>query len=194
MNHTRFSLPNGYADGVAAKPKISILLCLVLVLSGGLFVVRANDAVVNASSAQLIDEFKKSGVFWRQFEIASNIVTLGDTNVLPELTSCLTNDDRHVRGNAAFIFARLGDDRGFEVIREILADRSERSNGQGAPGGDWDRRPGRQWSSAPSSPDCLRPVTMPFICLATSSDPRRRFPCSCRCFATKKSMTSFPGR
>jgi HEAT repeat protein len=28
------------------------------------------------------------------------------------------------RGNAAFIFARLGDDRGFQVIKSILEDRS----------------------------------------------------------------------
>jgi hypothetical protein len=117
------------------KPKL--ILCLALVLSGGLFVVRANEAVAKASSAQMVGEFKNSRVFWRQFQMASNIVALGNTNVLQELTSCLTNDDRHVRGNAAFIFAGLGDDRGFEVIREILNDRSERSNGQGVPGINW---------------------------------------------------------
>jgi HEAT repeat protein len=30
------------------------------------------------------------------------------------------------RGNAAFVFARLGDDRGFQVIRAILEDRSSK--------------------------------------------------------------------
>jgi HEAT repeats len=117
------------------NPKL--ILCLALVLSGGLFVVRANDTMAKASSVQMVDEFKNSSVFWQQFEMASNIVALGNTNVLQELTSCLTNDDRHVRGNAAFIFAGLGDDRGFEVIREILTDRSERSIGQGVPGLNW---------------------------------------------------------
>lgn len=36
------------------------------------------------------------------------------------------HDDRHLRGNAAFIFAELGDPRGFDVIVAILDDRSER--------------------------------------------------------------------
>jgi HEAT repeat protein len=43
----------------------------------------------------------------------------------------LTLDDRHLRGNAAFVFAGLGDPRGFEVITAILNDRSERTAGQG---------------------------------------------------------------
>jgi HEAT repeat protein len=117
--------------------KLKILLCLALVLNGGLFDVQANDAVSKASSAQMVDDFKNSRIFWQQFQIASDIVALGNTNVLQELKSCLTDDDRHVRGNAAFIFARLGDERGFEVIREILTDRSERQNGQGVPGLNW---------------------------------------------------------
>jgi HEAT repeat protein len=32
----------------------------------------------------------------------------------------------HLRGNAAFIFASLGDDRGFQVIRAILENRSRK--------------------------------------------------------------------
>jgi HEAT repeat protein len=38
----------------------------------------------------------------------------------------LTHEDRHLRGNAAFIFAGLGDPRGFDVIEAILRDYSER--------------------------------------------------------------------
>lgn len=95
------------------------------------------NSVTNTSSAQLVGEFKNSVVFWRQFEMASNIVALGDTNVLPELASWLTNEDRHVRGNVAFIFAGLGDNRGFEIIQNILNDRSERPKEQGVPGGSW---------------------------------------------------------
>src|SRR5262249_48884606 len=37
-----------------------------------------------------------------------------------------THEDRHTRGNAAFIFAGLGDRRGFNVIVGILRDRSEK--------------------------------------------------------------------
>jgi len=43
----------------------------------------------------------------------------------------LKDDDRLVRGNAAFIFAALGDDRGFQIIFEILKDHSSRRPGQG---------------------------------------------------------------
>jgi HEAT repeat protein len=53
------------------------------------------------------------------------------------LAGSLTNEDRHVRGNGALIFAGMKDDRGFEVIRTILNDRSERPKGQGWPGGNW---------------------------------------------------------
>jgi HEAT repeat protein len=49
----------------------------------------------------------------------------------------LTQEDRHVRGNAAFIFAALGDPRGFDTITAILRDHSERPEGQGIPGGRW---------------------------------------------------------
>src|SRR5688572_26339158 len=35
----------------------------------------------------------------------------------------LTHDDRHLRGNVAFVLGRLGDPRGFETIAAILADR-----------------------------------------------------------------------
>ncbi len=109
----------------------------MLVLSCGLLGVRPNDTIANASSAQLAEEFKNSKVFWQQFEIARKIVALHDTNVLSGLAGWLTNEDRHARGNAALIFAGMGDDRGFEVIRKTLNDRSERPKGPGVPGGNW---------------------------------------------------------
>jgi HEAT repeat protein len=43
----------------------------------------------------------------------------------------LSRDDRHVRGNVGFIFAKLGDVRGFQTITGILSDRSDRPEGQG---------------------------------------------------------------
>jgi HEAT repeat protein len=85
------------------------------------------------SPRQLLDQFLNTPVFWRQFEIAKQIVALHDPSVLPELVGWLNHEDRHLRGNAAFIFASLGDDRGFEVIRAILADRSSRPEAQGVP-------------------------------------------------------------
>ena len=63
---------------------------------------------------------------------------LRDTTILKQLEPYLGDVDRHVRGNAAFVFAGLGDDRGFDVIRSILQDRSsQRPEGQGMPGGNW---------------------------------------------------------
>src|SRR5215472_12628599 len=79
-----------------------------------------------SSLDQLVGQFDREAVFWRQFEVAKAIVSAHDVNVLPKLDSWLIQEDRHLRGNAAFIFARLGDPRGFDVIVAILNDRSER--------------------------------------------------------------------
>jgi HEAT repeat protein len=45
--------------------------------------------------------------------------------VLQELEPELSNMDMHRRGNAAFIFASLGDDRGFRIIKTILEGHGE---------------------------------------------------------------------
>lgn len=82
-------------------------------------------------AAELLEQFKNEKVFWRQIDIAKKIVALHDASILPELVSWLNHDDRHLRGNVAFIFSGLGDDRGFEVISAILKDRSYRPQGQG---------------------------------------------------------------
>jgi hypothetical protein len=70
-------------------------------------------------------------------EIGRALAATGGTNTVREIEAFLTVDDRHLRGNAAFVLARLGDSRGFDTIVEILADRSARSPGQGIPGGKW---------------------------------------------------------
>jgi len=38
----------------------------------------------------------------------------------------LSHEDRHIRGNVAFVFGGFGDPRGFQVITDILSDRSDR--------------------------------------------------------------------
>jgi HEAT repeat protein len=78
------------------------------------------------SVSGLLRQFESENVFWRQFEVAKAIVAANDRSVLPQLESWLTHEDRHLRGNAAFIFAGLGDPRGFDAIVAILSDRSER--------------------------------------------------------------------
>ena len=80
---------------------------------------------------QMLAQFQNSPSFWQQFEVAREIVALHDPSILPDLRIFLDHEDRHLRGNAAFIFASLGDDRGFEVLRSILGDRGYRPQGQG---------------------------------------------------------------
>jgi HEAT repeat protein len=75
--------------------------------------------------SQLLQQFERETIFWRQFEVAQAIVAANDPSVLPRLEPWLTHPDRHLRGNAAFIFSRLGDRRGLDVIVAILNDRSE---------------------------------------------------------------------
>ena len=84
-----------------------------------------------SSLDQLVRQFESETVFWRQIEVAKAIVATHDKSILPRLESWLTHEDRHLRGNAAFIFAGLGDPRGFDVIEAILRDYSDRPPGEG---------------------------------------------------------------
>jgi hypothetical protein len=88
----------------------------------------------------LVGQFKNEKVFWKQIEIAKAIVGKHDTSVLSPLADWLDHQDRHIRGNVAFIFAGLGDQRGLQTIADILVDRSERPEGQGIPGAAGDGR------------------------------------------------------
>lgn len=83
----------------------------------------------------LLTQYSQAKYFWQQLEVAQKIVKGGDASILADLEPVLTLEDRHLRGNAAFVFASFGDRRGFETIRVMLADRSDRPEGQGIPGG-----------------------------------------------------------
>ena len=72
-----------------------------------------------------------------QFEIGRALAATGDHHAISELEGWLTDEDRHRRGNVAFVLARLGDPRGFDTIAQILADKSPRSQGQGTPFPRW---------------------------------------------------------
>jgi HEAT repeat protein len=74
----------------------------------------------------LVEQFKSTTIFWKQFEVAEKIIALHDKKVLQDLEPWLSNEDMHRRGNAALIFGSLGDNRGFQVIKAILEDRSIR--------------------------------------------------------------------
>ena len=93
--------------------------------------------MLTRSAAELLEQFKNEKVFWRQFEIGRALAAANDRAAIAELEPWLKHEDRHLRGNAAFVVGRLGDPRGFETIADILADRSSRSEGQGIPGGRW---------------------------------------------------------
>jgi hypothetical protein len=80
----------------------------------------------NESASALLEQFESTTVFWEQFEVAKKIVALHDKGVLPRLEPWLRYEDMRRRGNAAFVFARLGDDRGFQVIQAILEDGSSK--------------------------------------------------------------------
>jgi hypothetical protein len=86
----------------------------------------ANRGQQRPSLDELVQRFETTTVFWQQFEVAKEIVAAHDISVLPKLQGWLTHEDRQLRGNAAFIYARLGDPRGFDVIVAILGDRSHR--------------------------------------------------------------------
>src|SRR6516225_1071614 len=111
---------------------------LPILLLAGASLVRGQQP---SSLDQLVRQFESETVFWRQIEVAKAIVAANNKSILPRLESWLTHQDRHLRGNAAFIFAGLGDPRGFDVITAILNDSSERSPGKafGSPFG-WSLR------------------------------------------------------
>jgi HEAT repeat protein len=100
------------------------LLLVLLPLS------QTGDAAL--TSAELLDRFKKEPVFWRQLEIGRALAATNDRTAVPALEAWLGHDDRHLRGNVAFVLGRLGDPRGFDTLAAILVDRASRSAGQGA--------------------------------------------------------------
>jgi hypothetical protein len=93
---------------------------------------RKSTVDTSLSTEALVERFKQERVFFLQLEIAQQLVARHDPGVIPSLIGWLTHQDRHIRGNAAFVVGSLGDPRGFQVIAEILDDRSDRPEGQGA--------------------------------------------------------------
>ncbi len=86
-----------------------------------------------SSTEELLERFTGEPVFWRQLEIAKVLAAREDARVLIPLETMLSQEDRHVRANVAFVFARLGDPRGFATIDGILADWSDRPINQDIP-------------------------------------------------------------
>jgi HEAT repeat protein len=96
-----------------------VIICLVCTLFG------QTAPYPSGSASALVQQFENTTIFWKQFDVAKKIVALRDKSVLKELEPELSNTDMHLRGNAAFIFASLGDDRGFRIIKAILEGHGE---------------------------------------------------------------------
>jgi HEAT repeat protein len=114
---------------VAARAAVSLVLFFVAP--------SVNRGQEQPPVAELLQRFNSTAVFWQQMEVAKAIVAAKDISVLAKLQPWLTHEDRHLRGNAAFVYAALGDSAGFDVITAILRDHSPRLLGQGIPGGRW---------------------------------------------------------
>jgi PBS lyase HEAT-like repeat len=106
---------------------------LFLAMLMALFSIAVAAAQTDTSGAKLIEDFRKAKYFFNQFEIGKKIVAFNDRTLLDNLKDLLSSEDRHVRGNAAFLFASLGDSRGLGIIAEIIQDTSYRVEGQGQP-------------------------------------------------------------
>jgi hypothetical protein len=94
--------------------------CVALLASIGFL----SPLFAQTTASNLVEQFENTTVFWEQFEIARKVVALHDNSVLPRLEPWLICEDMRRRGNAAFVFASLGDDRGFQAIETILENRS----------------------------------------------------------------------
>lgn len=105
------------------KPAVARLGIFAALLSASPHAIHGQQ---RPSVSELLRQFESEKVFWRQFEVAKAIAAANDTSVLAQLEPWLTHQDRRLRGNAAFIFARLGDSRGFDAIVAILGDHSEK--------------------------------------------------------------------
>ena len=96
----------------------------VVTLAAALALITLAVAAVTESArrspTELVSRFHSSQFFFDQFDVAKELVELHDPSVLPSLVGDLSNEDRHIRGNAAFVFAGLGDPRGFEVLLGVV--------------------------------------------------------------------------
>jgi HEAT repeat protein len=117
--------------GVKMKSVRFFILAILTLCAPGLAEAQTEQSVDN-----LVKEFETTKEFWRQFEVAKKLVARGDKSALPALESWLSNEDRHARCVAAFVFAGLGNDRGLEVIIAVLNDMSDRPD-TGVVFGNW---------------------------------------------------------
>ena len=76
-------------------------------------------------AGELIDKFHAEPYSWKQLDIADEIAKVATPGDLAVLLPLLSDADRHLRGNAAYLFAKAGDRRGFDTLVGILSDYSD---------------------------------------------------------------------
>jgi HEAT repeat protein len=102
----------------------------------GICIVALTTAAPVAGATEEVDEliarYQTETEFWKQAEMTDAIAEKATRHDLIPLESWLTHTDRHARGNVAYLFARMGDPRGFDTLVGILSDRStDRAVGPG---------------------------------------------------------------
>jgi len=75
---------------------------------------------------ELVKAFSSAEFFWKQREVAQELVASGDTTIISKMEKYLYTDDRRRRCNAAFVLAGLGDKRGVAIIIDELEDTTTR--------------------------------------------------------------------
>jgi HEAT repeat protein len=96
--------------------------------AGLLFFVLSCCATANAADEDtrtLIDRFTDAQYDWQRPDVADDIASQLRVVDLKPLESWLSDPSRHRRGSAAYLFAKVGDPRGFATILGILSDRSD---------------------------------------------------------------------
>jgi len=81
-------------------------------------------AAATPSASELVARFKAEQVFWQQADLGDELAEVATLRDLAPLEPWLKHDDRHARGNVAYLFAKLGDRRGFDTLVAILGDHS----------------------------------------------------------------------
>ena len=75
----------------------------------------------------LIAAFSNATTFWKQGDVALELIALGDPEIIPKIEKYLeTEDRRRRRCNAALVLAGLGDKRGLAIIINVLEDKKPR--------------------------------------------------------------------
>jgi len=74
---------------------------------------------------ELIVRFQSESEFLQQAEVADELVKVATLNDIPSLEPWLIHEDRRFRGNAAYVFTKLGDRRGLDTLLSILTDFSD---------------------------------------------------------------------